>query len=366
MRVLFFETDSLTSEVRLQPMLKRLERTRSIAGYTCVNRDMAASGDTFDAYDVAITHRIPSKRQLAWLQNNFLPLVYDIDDLLSVPSQSVADRHQAKAQIAVNWCLLNAHRVTSPSRYLLRMLARQLDPTISKRQVYLPNAGLETPAPPKPAGRPRVLWVSSSEHFWTAELDAACRGIERALRECKTDIVLAGNFSPKLRRSLHRCSLQPSMTHDVYLRYLGQGPFVAVVPLSTELPTPQQAFIDCKSDIKCAEYGSSRIDAAYSSTVAYRCTDLPCRLVDANLEDAWFNSVGGLIERFPEGGNCIADHPAIILRKPSALAGKLLDVFLDVISKRREPVSFRVIPTPAFGRKLERRLRKMKSRLFSK
>jgi hypothetical protein len=105
--------------------------------------------------------------------------------------------------------------------------------------------------------------VSSSAHRWTDELCAIAEGIEAAVREHRVDLHLVGRFPAALTKVLARPHLhQDWIPFPKFLDLLSNSPFVAVVPLDCALAANEQAFIDCKSDIKAAQYGSSRIAAA--------------------------------------------------------------------------------------------------------
>jgi hypothetical protein len=350
MRVLFLESDALTAETRVVPLLEALRVAGRIHGFACVDRGMAITDGGFDRYDVALTHRNPSARQVAWLRRYSLPFVYDVDDLLlSAPNQPLSARRRAE-RAGIIWCLSRAGRITSPTSRLLSVLAERAQVGLKGRAVMLPNTGLEHPPPPKSGVRPRLLWVSSDVlRFSAQELEGVRTGIAAAVADHKLDCLLLGRFPDAVRNALGRPEHRAWMPHALYRQCLAEGNFIAVAPLATDLPAAEQCALDCKSDVKAAEFGSSRIAAAYSAAPPYAESDLPCELVAVNSAGQWRDAVGRLVETFPHAGNRLGDHPAFALRRPSAVALRLLEC-LEAARAGASPVRYRALATPRFIR----------------
>jgi hypothetical protein len=362
LRVLFLHGDPLTAETRIRPLLDVLRSENHIGGYAVVDRDMAISGDLAEHYDAILAHRNPSTRQLAWLHSSSARFVYDIDDLLlPSPAAKLTGRRAAESE-SIAWCLINAHCITAPSRRLIATLESRLGTGFGDRSSLLSNFGVEIPPPVKQATRPRLLWVSSALMPAQDDMIAACEGIAAAARDLDTDIVLVGRFAPavlaRLGRREHIVWLPPAKYRD----FLGQGAFVAVAPLPAGMPPEEQAFFDCKSDIKAAEFGSNRIAGVYAPVPPYTESDLLCCIAEANTAQAWRETILRVVERFPTGGNELAEHPAIAARRPSVIAKELLTVLTD--SRNPTPLGFRAVPTPAIFRATERAFRNLRSRLF--
>ena len=357
--MLFLQSDEPAARMRLRPLLDRLALDCRIGGYAVVDRDMRVAGDVAKRYDAILVHRNPSTRQIAWLRRTSARFVYDIDDLLPAnPAATLRGRQAAEAR-SIAWCLTNAHCITAPSPRLLTTLEIRLGARFADRGVLILNPGAENPPPEKGFGRPRLLWVSSAVTPASDDFSSACEGIQAALRAIDTDIVLVGRFAPRvfdrLGRREHIAWLSPAQ----YARFLAEGPFIAVSPLPLGLSPHQQAFIDCKSDIKAAEYGSNRIEGAYSAAPPYTESDLPCLIVPTNAADDWHKSILALAGQFPTGGNALAGRAAFVSRRPSAIASRLLAALARVRDAADRPVEFRATPTPAAFRKIEQRLRKL-------
>jgi len=363
MRVLFLESEALTAETRIVPLLEALRASGRIEGFACVDRGLAIAGGGFDAYDVALTHRNPSARQVAWLRRNSLPFVYDVDDLLlAAPDQPLSARRRAE-RAGIIWCLSHARRITSPSSRLLGVLAQRVQVGLDGRALILPNAGLEHPPPPKSGVRPRLLWVSSDVlQFSDQEFEAVRAGIAAAVADHKLDCLLLGRFAESVRNALGRPEHETWLPRARYRRCLAEGNFIAVAPLATDLPAAEQCAIDCKSDIKAAEFGSSRIAAAYSAAPPYAESDLPCDLVAENSAGDWRDAVGRLVATFPDAGNRLGDHPAFALRRPSVVAQRLFES-LEAARAGAPPVRYRALATPRFIRNFARNLRRLHGRL---
>ena len=365
-RVLFLERGGDAAQMRLRPLLDLLRTQGEIGGYAVVDRDLSISGDIADGYDVVLAHRVPSSRQLAWLRRAAPPFAYDIDDLL-LPDpgaeESWRGRRASDAE-SVAWCLKNARRITAPSARLLATLERCLGASLAGRSQLLLNAGVENPPPKKAAGRPWLLWTSSAAVAVTDDVLSACRGIDAALRVIGTDILLVGRFAPGVRDQFSRSETVAWLAPEQYRRLLAEGPFIGVRPLPTGLQADQQAFIDCKSDIRAAEYGSSGVEAVYSPVPPYTESDLPCRIAPTNDAEDWRNAVLAVAGRFPGGGNELADHAAFAARRPSVIAREFFTVLSRVRAAGAQPVRFRALPTPALFRDIERSFRALRSRLF--
>jgi len=363
-RVLFLERGGDAALMRLRPLLDVLRAAGQISGYAVVDRDLSIGGDVADGYDVVLAHRIPSSRQLAWLRRTAPGFLYDIDDLLLPgPGEGWRGRRASDAE-AVAWCLRNARCITVPSRRLLATLERRLGASLTDRSQVLCNAGVENPPPKRVSGRPRLLWTSSAAVAVSEDVLSACQGIEAALRALATDILLIGRFAPGVRDQFSRSEQIAWLAPDQYRKLLAEGPFIGVRPLPTGLPVDQQAFIDCKSDIRAAEYGSCGIEAVYSPVPPYTESDLPCCIASTNKAEDWRKAVLAVAGRFPGGGNELAEHAAFAARRPSVIARELLAVLSRLRDAGAPPVRFRARPTPALFRNIERGFRDLRSRLF--
>jgi hypothetical protein len=191
---------------------------------------------------------------------------------------------------------------------------------------------------------------------------AACDGIAAACRGLDTDILLVGRFAPPVLARFERREHIAWLAPPQYRRLLAEGGFIAVALLPTGLPPDEQAFFDCKSDIKAAEYGSNCIAGVYSPVPPYTESDLPCCIAPANTAHAWRDAILRMADRFPACGNELAEHRALAARRPSIVATQLFALLAE--SRNTVPLVFRAVPTPAILRNMERRLRDLRARLF--
>jgi hypothetical protein len=363
LRVLFLATDALTADVRIRPLLDVLAVQGRIR-YACVDRNLALTGSASAQYDVLIVHRNPSTRQAAWLRRNKLPFLYDIDDLLLVQPHGPATGRRRAERDHIAWCLAHATVVTSPSRRLLATLDAGL-PGLAERSIYLANAGAETVPPEKRSSKPRLLWVSSALAPQTDEFDEVCNGIAAAARALDTEVTLVGRFRDAVRNSFARRADIAWLAPPDYQNLLATGSFIAAAPLATALQPDFQAFVDCKSDIKIAQFGSNRIAGVYSPAPPYTESDLPATIARANSQQAWFESIMTLATDHPGMGNGLAEHPAFAGRRPSVLAAQLLQA-LDLVQSASQPFGFRAVPTPALIGAIERQVRRWRSRVLGR
>ena len=152
------------------------------------------------------------------------------------------------------------------------------------------------------------------------DLDEACLGINDAIQALNTKIVMVGRFPQPLLDFFPSREVIDWLEPSAYLDLLAREPFIAVAPLSLNLPPPLQTFADCKSDIKIAQFGSSRIAGAYSAAPPFTESDLPCHIVPHNTRAAWSDALLTLARAFPDEGNRLGDHPAFVAA-PSGRAG---------------------------------------------
>jgi hypothetical protein len=360
LRVLFLHADDVAANVRIRPLLEQLSASNQIR-YAAVDRNMAATGARSDKYEVLLTHRNLSRRQHGWVASRGAPFVYDIDDLLL--SDEVRGARRLAEQQSIRWCLESAHIVTAPSRRLLQILDHKLAKGLGGRAIHLANPGRDGPPPNKTGGLPRFFWASSAQPLPASDLDEACRGINDAVQALKTDIVMIGRFPQRLLDFFPSREVIDWLEPSAYLELLARGSFIAVAPLSLSLPVSRQTFADCKSDIKIAQFGSSRIAGAYSAAPPFTESDLPCHIVPQNTRLAWSDALRALANGFPHDGNKLGDDAAFARRRPPVLAKQLYRL-LKQTAAVTEPFSFRAISTPTVGRAIERRIRSLRAKLL--
>lgn len=360
LRILFLHADDVAANVRIRPLLEQLSASNQIR-YTAVDRNMAVAGTRSDKYDVLLAHRNLSRRQHGWLKSRGVPFVYDIDDLLL--SDEVRGGRRIAEQQSIRWCLESAHIVTAPSRRLLQTLDHKLPTGLGARAIHLSNPGRDMPPPNKSRALPEFFWASSAQPLPAPDLDEACLGINDAIEALMTRIVMVGRFPQRLLDFFPAREVIDWLEPSAYLALLARGSFIAVGPLSLELPVSQQRFADCKSDIKIAQFGSSRIAGAYSPAPPFAESDLPCHLVPQNTRAAWSDALRTLAGRFPDEGNKLGDHPAFTRRRPAVLAEQFYRLLRQTAAVT-EPFSFHAISTPNVGRTIERRIRSLRAKLL--
>ena len=361
MRVLFFGADGISAPVRIVPLLEALRRTNDIEGYGHVDRDMAIRGGQ-STFDALIVHRNPSARQIAWLRRTEVPFIYDIDDLMLSDSHVVTGR-RAREQDAIKWCLNTASFVTSPSRRLLQMLGHRLAMPLGARARYLPSCGgSKQIRSTNPEGKPRLLWVSShGQHY--DEFREVAAGMAAAARAIGTEAVLVGKFAPAIFDVLDKARHVPWIEPRGFESFLAGGGFIAASPMPAALGLPEQAFVDCKSDIKAAQFGMQGIAGLYSPVPPYRESDLPCRLSRSNSAADWEQGLTQAAHEYPNAGLALSQDPFILARQVDRVASILLGLLRDLQNKTACPFRFRALATPAIFRRTEQRLRSLRSRL---
>ena len=360
MRVLFLASDGISATVRIRPLLEHLRDCGKIEDFACVDRDLAIIGSG-GPFDVVMVHRNPGSRQIAWLRGSGLAFVYDVDDLL-LPDAIQLDWRRTRERDAIRWCLANARAVTSPSRRLLATLDSRLAEPLGSRAIHLPNAGFEPiPAVARPAARPHLLWASSHGVYFE-ELAGICAGIAAAARAIGTQVTLVGRFPDAVHAAIPGHVHVPWLEIGEYQRFLAGGSFVAATPLPAAMPPAEQAFLDCKSDIKAAQFCSLGIAALYSPVPPYTDSDLPCTIAPTNTAADWQDGLIALAKDYPAGGERLAQHPALAARRRDVAARQLFDILS--LARSKASIEFRVRPRPALLRRLEQRIRSIRSRIF--
>jgi len=177
--------------------------------------------------------------------------------------------------------------------------------------------------------------------------------------------MMIGRFPQQIRARFPAHEAVEWIEPRAYLELLQRGPFIAIAPLSLALAPAQQTFADCKSDIKIAQYGSAGVAGAYSAVPPYTESDLPCHIVLRNTRGDWAAALQQLADRFPEEGDRLAEHPAFARRRPAVLAAQIYEI-LQQAAKLTAPFSFRAMATPDTIRKIERRVRGLRSRLMTR
>ncbi|MGH6768477.1 MAG: glycosyltransferase [Xanthobacteraceae bacterium] len=363
MRVLYFGADSVSAAVRIRPLLESLCRTGHIEGFACVDRNMALEGDAAP-YDVVLVHRNPGSRQIAWLQRSGLPFVYDVDDLMLRDPVPV-DSRRAREQAAMRWCLAHAHCITSPSRRLLRTLELWTEQPFGERAVYLPNPGFPPVArPAREVTRPSLLWVSSHGEHYDEFCDIGA-GMAAAARSIGCEVMLIGRFAESVRAAIPNHIHVPWLEPDQYRQFIASGPFIAAAPLPLGLPDTEQEFVECKSDIKAAQFCSLGIAAAYSPSPPYAESDLPCALVPTNAAADWQDRLMELAGGFPGEGMTLAQDPTVVGRGEQIVAQQLHSVLARVRDATGRQFFVRSVPTPSVLRRMEQRFRSLRTRLLS-
>ena len=251
--------------------------------------------------------------------------------------------------------------MTAPSRRLLAELDRVAKGKVAPKARLLANPGQELIPPRKDGSCAGVLWTSSALPMLAPDLRDVCVGIADGVRARGLDLLLIGKFSDPLLALLGSARVVPWLEPEAYLERLHREPLIAVAPLSQRLSPAQQRFADCKSDIKIAQFASSRIAGAYANAPPFADSDLPRRIVPENSREAWRDAVIELAEAAPNAGNDLGDDPAVLARRPSILAEQFYRI-LSETAGRGAPFPFWAIPTPNLGRRIEAQIRSFKSR----
>lgn len=274
-RVLALYSDTFIGEIRLKPYLNALLGRGAIGGYQIADRAMRMEGQSAP---YAFTH-IWCQRNISTAQFSFLkahshvPIVYDMDDLLTSIPDFVASSRRAMMK-RIDWCLRHAMAVTVASQGLRQALGEDA-PAVRDKITVLRN-GCADSVPPERRGNGRQLvWTSSDVPFFLREHPQFVDRLAALLNAREYQAVLIGRFDESLRKPFKQARHIGHLdfaSYRQFLRALGGG--IAIAPMPTRLPASAQRYFDAKSDVKLVDYLSSGLIPIVSTAASYTTSEL--------------------------------------------------------------------------------------------
>jgi hypothetical protein len=274
-KVLALYSGYFIGEIRIKPYLNALLGRDIIADYQIADRTLKTEG-LHGPYE--FTHiwcqRNVSTAQFAFLKaHNHVPIIYDMDDLLtSIPDFVASSKRAMRKRVA--WCLSRAKAVTVASEPLKQSLGE--DARAAANKIIVLKNGCAQSAPPDYRGaQKRLVWTSSDVPFFLREDPSFATSLAALLNRHGYEAILIGRFEESVCRlfdkSRHIGHLDFASFRD-FLRTLAGS--IAIAPMPTRLPVSAQRYFDAKSDIKLIDYLACGLVPIVSSAASYTRSEL--------------------------------------------------------------------------------------------
>lgn len=310
-------------EVRVTLPLAALEAAGMVEGWRVLDPVTGAlSGlEGFEVFDAVLVQREGPPRVLEWLSRLGIPFVYDIDDLLGARASYRAEIPDKAAKRFVDSAAGLCARLLVSNGRLLAALERRTGLDLASKAVMAPNLCPFERPPVRPPGPPELLlWTSSDLPALTSSRQAVVEAVREFSAARGLGVRLIGHFPPDIVNVLPGAKLLGPMDywrHKLFLANLPRS--LAVAPLESEAEPRTQEFIDCKSDVKMAEYGGAGLAGVYSLAAPHEDSDLRAGVLARNTRSGWLAALGEAygapISRWDEEASRIAS-----LRAPSVAA----------------------------------------------
>lgn len=303
--VLALSSDIELGEIRIRPFLAALLARGVIAGFQTADRKMHSMGWHKDfSFTHIWCHRNVSTAQYRFLRKNQnVPIVYDLDDLMTATPDFVKARPRNVARI--RWCLEHAQTVTTSTDILRGHLLQQIPSPKSVITLKNGYSGHATPIPRPITPQKRIVWTSGDHPFVTRDHPEFTARLADIANRHGYEMVIIGRFDPtlgklfKLSRYIQRLDFN---SYREILRYFAGA--IGLAPLPSALSPHNQQFFDAKSDIKLLDYLASGLVPVCTSTPPYAQSELYIPELAAENPDA-------LLDKLE---SCIANHASWIKR----------------------------------------------------
>lgn len=296
LRVLAITADRrFLREVRLALPLSALGRAGLIAGFRIFCPLDGGLSDHFplEAFDAVVVQRLVPAWVTDFLRERAIPFLLDVDDLLLARpaySQGLPSRPgRRRLGEAVLACA--ALSVSTPR--LLASLEQRLDASLGEKAVIIPNALPEGMASEKPATRPEgVLWTSSDRPALLGSAGPILAAVAAFAAARNMPVWLTGHLDQETARVLPMARSLGTMDYWQHKLFLREHPTaLALAPLETHGDAETLEFINCKSDVKLAEYGGLGHAGVYSLAPPYAESDLHAGRLAPNTGEAWADAL---------------------------------------------------------------------------
>ncbi|WP_051443818.1 hypothetical protein [Afipia sp. P52-10] len=327
-RILALFSDGFIGDIRIKPYLNALLGRGVIADYRIADRAMTLTGPGPYAFTHIWCQRNISSAQFSFLKaHRHVPIVYDLDDLLTQIPDFVASSKRATHNRII-WCLQNATCVTVASEALRAHLRQQVAATEGKIAVL--KNGCADAGPPQHNGENRQLvWTSSDVPFFLREHPDFVRRLAELLNRSGYEAVLIGRFDVEIRSAFaqaHHISHLDFLSFRNYLRSRAGG--IAIAPLPMQLPAKAQQYFDAKSDVKLVDYLSAGLVPIVSRALPYATSELFMPQLAAKSADEMLQIVETCIatpDMIRQQIDTTIHQPGLLAQRTFAELSKVLD-----------------------------------------
>lgn len=210
-------------------------------------------------------HRNVSTAQYRLLRKHqHLPIIYDIDDLLTADPDFVKDRPRIVERI--RWCLesrahrhhLHGHAEIAPVRY---------DPT--GKIIILKNGHLGDDLPPRSVQK-KIVWTSGDHPFVLRDIPEVAGELGNIANKHDYEMTFIGRFDTAIGERFKRQRHIQKLDVHSYREFLRScSGAIGLAPLPSGLSAHNQRFFDAKSDIKLLDYTSNGMIPVCTNTPPY-------------------------------------------------------------------------------------------------
>jgi hypothetical protein len=358
LRVLAVTQDrAFLREVRVVLPLCALESLGLVSGFSILDpvTGELSGREGLEAFDAILVQREAPPRLAEALARSGLPFAYDLDDLLLNSASYRREQPDNCAREFVTLAARACHRLLVPHRRLPAALKRHLGLDLDAKTVLAPNlCPLDRPVS-RPASAPRCLvWTTSDLPALAASRQAVLRAVREFSRARNMAVRLVGRFDRDVLQALPGAVFHGPMDywrHKFFL--LNLPPAIALAPLETRADPETQEFVDCKSDVKMAEYGGLGLAGIYSRAAPYLDTDLKAGLLAENTAEAWREALEQAAaahpRRWAEQSLAIVRARSALKATPSSWGLALAECRLDrplALSRAQDVLGLRRPPVP--------------------
>lgn len=294
--VLALSSDTELNEIRVRPFLAALLARGVISDFQFADRKMNLTGWHKDfAFTHIWCHRNVSTAQYRFLRKHqHVPIIYDIDDLLTAVPDFVKNRPHVVERI--RWCLENAQVVTTSTDALRSHLL--CDQHSTDKIITLKNGHLGHEPPPRMIQK-KIIWTSGDHPFVLRESPEFIGELANIANHHDYEVIFIGRFNPAMGQQFKRWRYIQRLDVNSYREFLRSfGGSIGLAPLPSGLAAHNQQFFDAKSDIKLLDYISSGLVPICTSTPPYANSELYVPELGADDPD-------GLLHKLDL---CIQDH----------------------------------------------------------
>ena len=338
LRVLAITSDRrFLRQVRIVLPLDALCRAGLVEGFRVLCPVDGSLSDHFalTTFDVVLAQRSLPAWVTDFLDARDIPYLLDLDDLLIARPAHALGLPDAAGRERLARSIAACAVLAVPNPRLLAALERRLALSLAHKTVIAPNALPGNPDDLKPATRPgAILWASSDRPALLGSGDGIVAAIAGVARRHGLPVLTMGRLGPDILAALPGARTLGNMgywRHKAFLRELPTA--LAAAPLETLGDGETLDFINCKSDVKLAEYGGLGHAGVYSRAAPYVDTDLAAGLLAGNAAEAWTDA---LERQFAAGYRQTPDEArAILVRRNAETVAR--ECWLPALTRVRLP-----------------------------